>query len=78
MVGVVATLEGIAAVALLLGFAGRLACLSVGAIMAVAMATAGMTLYNVSVLLGASGIILSGAGAHSLWKPEEKLPNSVQ
>lgn len=76
MVGLVATFEGIASVALILGFAGRLACLPVVAIMVVAMITSGVVASNVAVLLAALGIILLGTGGYSLWKPEEKLLSS--
>ena len=70
---VVAGFEAVASLALLLGFAGRLACIPVVAIMFVAMLTAGVAPSNVIVLVVALDIILLGTGAYSLWAPEKRL-----
>lgn len=71
MVAVVAGFEAVATLALLLGFAGWLACTPVVTIMAVAMLTAGVAPSNVIVLVGALGIILLGTEL-SLWFPEKR------
>lgn len=76
MVAVIGGFEAVAALALLLGFAGRMACLLVVMIMIVAMSTAGVAPSNVIVLARALGIVFLGAGAYSLWIPQKSLLRS--
>lgn len=64
---VVGAIQLVAAVAIVVGFAGRVGALVVIPIMLSAIVLAGVTVTAVAVLLASVGIVVVGTGRYSVW-----------